>query len=116
MTAYADDSELLELLETRLYTAVVVDVLDSLGFRRQFLPPAISAPERNMKLAGRTMPVLEADIYDTGRTEAARPLANKSFGLMLEALDNLRAGEDYVATGGSPRHTQWGELMSTAWI
>jgi regulator of RNase E activity RraA len=113
MPAYADDSELFELLRTQLYTAVVGDVLDTLGFQRQFLPPEITALERDMKLAGRAMPVLEADIYDAGRDDAAGPLANKPFGLMLEALDNLRTGEVYVATGGSPRYAQWGELMST---
>ena len=32
---------------------------------------------------------------------------------MLEALDELKPGEVYVATGGSPRYALWGELMST---
>ncbi len=37
----------------------------------------------------------------------------KPFGLMFEALDDLRAGEVYVASGASPRYALWGELMST---
>lgn len=113
MTQYANDAELFELLKTRLYTAVVGDVLDTLGRRRQFLPPAITALEPSMKVAGRAMPVLEADIYEDARPNAAGPLANKPFGLLLEALDDLRAGEVYVATGGSFNYAQWGELMST---
>ncbi|MBV9038254.1 MAG: hypothetical protein JO182_27440, partial [Acidobacteriaceae bacterium] len=36
----------------------------------------------------------------------------KPFGLMLEALDDLRAHEVYVNTGSSPRNALWGELMS----
>ena len=32
---------------------------------------------------------------------------------MLEALDDLRSNEVYVATGGSFRYAFWGELMST---
>lgn len=32
---------------------------------------------------------------------------------MLEALDDLRPNEVYVATGGSFRYAMWGELMST---
>ena len=32
---------------------------------------------------------------------------------MLEALDDLRPNEVYVATGGSFRYAFWGELMST---
>ena len=113
MTAYTDDASLFELLKTRLFTAVVGDVLDTLGYLHQFLPPEISALERDMKLAGRAMPVLEADVYDTGRGDAAGPLADKPFGLLLEALDDLRSGEIYVATGGSPTYALWGELMST---
>ena len=37
----------------------------------------------------------------------------KPFGLMLEALDDLKTNEIYVCTGGSPRYALWGELMST---
>jgi regulator of RNase E activity RraA len=32
---------------------------------------------------------------------------------MLEALDDLRPNEVYIATGGSFRYALWGELMST---
>jgi regulator of RNase E activity RraA len=63
-----------------------------------------------MKFVGRAMPVLEADIFDdSGRS----PGGSKPFGLMLEALDDLRPNEVYVATGGSFRYALWGELMST---
>ena len=37
----------------------------------------------------------------------------RSFGLMLEALDDLKSGEVYICTGSSPRYALWGELMST---
>ncbi len=37
----------------------------------------------------------------------------KPFGLMLEALDDLRPNEVYVNTGSSPRNALWGEMMST---
>jgi regulator of RNase E activity RraA len=32
---------------------------------------------------------------------------------MLEALDDLKAGEVYFCTGSSPTYATWGELMST---
>src|SRR5207248_5810796 len=35
------------------------------------------------------------------------------FGLMLEALDDLRPNEVYINTGSSPRNAMWGEMMST---
>jgi len=35
------------------------------------------------------------------------------FGLMFHALDDLRAHEVYICTGGSPSYALWGGLMST---
>lgn len=112
MAPYSNDDELFALLRKDLFTAVVGDVLDRLGFHRQFLPAEIMPLTKNMKLAGRAMPVLEADIYDLSGAGKG-PLAAKPFGLMLEALDDLKAGEIYVATGASLRYALWGELMST---
>jgi regulator of RNase E activity RraA len=111
--AALDDEALFLALRSELFTAVVGDVLDALGHRRQFLPQAVSPLQPGMKLAGRAMPVLEADIFDDGAADARGPLARKPFGLMLEALDDLRPGEIYVATGGSPRYALWGGLMTT---
>ena len=97
-------------LRDKLFTAVVGDVLDTMGWRRQFLPQAIGPLKPDMKFVGRAMPVLEADIFDDG---GRSPGGSKPCGLMLEALDDLRAGEVYIATGGSFRYALWGELMST---
>ena len=99
-------------LRDTLFTAVVGDVLDKMGWRRQFLPQAIGPLTPNMKVIGRAMPVLEADIIDESSGSAGAAVA-KPFGLMLEALDDLRPNEVYVATGGSLRYAFWGELMST---
>jgi 4-hydroxy-4-methyl-2-oxoglutarate aldolase len=109
--AEMDDDTLFSSLRDKLFTAVVGDALDKLGWRRQFLPQAIGPLRPDMKLVGRAMPVLEADVFDDG--EASGPFAGKRFGLMLEALDDLRPNEVYVATGGSLRYAMWGELMST---
>lgn len=112
MAPYSNDEELFALLRNDLFTAVVGDILDRLGFHRQFLPPEIVPLQNRMKLAGRAMPVLEADIHDLSGGGKG-PLSAKPFGLMLEALDDLKAGEIYVATGASLRYALWGELMST---
>ena len=112
MAPYSNDDELFALLRNDLFTAVVGDILDRLGFHRQFLPPEIVPLKQDMKLTGRAMPVLEADIYDLSGTGKG-PLTTKPFGLMLEALDDLKPGEIYVATGASLRYALWGELMST---
>src|ERR1700730_406999 len=77
-------------LRDKLSTAVVGDVLDTMGWRRQFLPQAIGPLKPDMKFVGRAMPVLEADIFDDS---ARSPGGSKPFGLMLEALDDLRPNE-----------------------
>lgn len=109
---YQTDAELFDLLRQELFTAVVGDVLDKLGYLHQFLPPGLAPLRPDMVLAGRAMPVLEADVFDTN-DGGAGPLAGKPFGLMLEALDSLRAGDIYVATGGAGHYALWGELMTT---
>ena len=111
MARIAEDVLFANLRDT-LFTAVVGDVLDKMGWRRQFLPQAIGPLTPNMKVIGRAMPVLEADIVDESSGSAGAAVA-KPFGLMLEALDDLKPNEVYVATGGSLRYAFWGELMST---
>ncbi len=110
---YQDDLELFALMKRELFTAVVGDVMDKMGFLRQFLPPEIGPLRDDMVLTGRAMTVLEADVFVENIEGTAGPLSSKSFGLMLEALDDLKPGEIYVATGASPRYALWGELMST---
>ncbi len=111
MPLYASDDELFALLKTKLFPAVVGDVLDKMGYLHQFLPADIEPLDDDMVLAGRAMPVLEADIYDAEGNNS--PLAGKPFGLMLEALDSLKPGDIYIAAGGSLKYAMFGELMST---
>ena len=111
MPPYANDDELFTLLKTKLFPAVVGDVLDKMGYLHQFLPADIKPLDDDMVLAGRAMPVLEADIYDADGNN--NPLASKPFGLMLEALDSLKPGDIYIAAGGSLKYAMFGELMST---
>lgn len=109
-----DDYERFVLYRRELYTAVIGDVMDLLGFTRQFLPPGIVPLRDDMVVCGRAMPVLEAD--DDGGEGPGRvnELLNRSFGLMLRALDELRENEVYICSGASPRYAVWGELMSVA--
>ena len=102
------DAELFAAVRRELFVAVVGDVLDRLGLQHQFLSPQVKPIAPEMVVLGRAMPVLEADIGDiTGA------LADKPFGMMFEALDDLKSGEIYLASGGSPRYALWGGLMST---
>lgn len=108
---WADDQELFALARRELFTAVVGDVMDKMNLRRQFLPPQIQPLERSMTAIGRAMTVLEADFFEE-LAPGQNSLSSKPFGLMLEALDNLRTNEIYVCAGASPRYALWGELMS----
>jgi regulator of RNase E activity RraA len=113
MSLWQSDEELFALARRELFTAVVGDVMDAMGLRRQFLPPTIQPLHDDMVLIGRAMPVLTADVFvENGSPGAVDPLA-RPFGLMLRALDDLRPHEVYLCTGGTPRYALWGELMST---
>ena len=98
------DRELMVLIQRELFTAVIGDILDGYGYRRQFLPMEIQGLDPDMFLVGRAMPVLEADVFDE----------KDPYGLMFTALDDLKPGEVYVGTGGTTPYAMWGELMSTA--
>lgn len=107
-----NDEDLFRQIREELFVAAVGDVLDTLGYQHQFLPAGIAPLDKSMRILGRAMPVLEADVVNDG-TRSAGPLAGKPFGLMLEALDDLKPGEIYIATGASLRYALWGGLMST---
>lgn len=108
------DEELFAMAKRELYTAVVGDVMDIMGYRRQFLPPTIQPLRDDMIVVGRAMPVLEMD--DEGGEGPGRnsDLVNRPFGLMLRALDALEPGDVYVCSGSSPTYALWGEIMSMA--
>jgi regulator of RNase E activity RraA len=113
-TTWESDEELFTTARRELFTAVVGDIMDQMGYQRQFLQPAIQPLRDDMVVIGRAMTVLEADVVGGPeyRGKAGGVMA-RSFGLMLEALDDLKANEVYVCTGASPTYALWGELMST---
>jgi regulator of RNase E activity RraA len=113
MKLWQSDQELFELVRRELFTAVVGDIMDTLGLQKQFLPPQIRPLRDDMVVIGRAMTVLEADVFAVIPESNANPLMSKPFGLMLEALDDLKTGEIYICTGASPTYALWGELMST---
>lgn len=103
MAAWRNEAELFKMIKEQLYTPVVGDILDGMGYVHQFLPADIRPLKDDMKLAGRAMPVLMIDVF--GPQE-------KPFGLLTEALDQLEENEIYLATGGIGRCAYWGELLT----
>lgn len=110
---HADDPALFQRMREELFTAVVGDVLDKMGLRHQFLPPYLKPLRDDMVVAGRAMPVLEADWFDESDAGGHSEVARTPFGVMMRALDDLKPGEVYVAAGSSRDFALWGEMMAT---
>ncbi len=108
MALWKNDEELFELARRELFTAVVGDVLDSMGLLKQFLPPSIKPLDDSMVVIGRAMTVLEEDIGPSDQM-----VEGNNFGLMFDALDNLKSDEVYICSGASLSYALWGGLMST---
>lgn len=109
---WSNDEELFELIQAELYTAVIGDIMDKLGHLHQFLPPTIHPLKETMFIAGRAMTVLEADVLPSSRSSSQKGVLSQPFGLMLEALDDLKKNEVYICSGASPQFALWGEIMS----
>lgn len=110
---WKDDDELFALMRRQLFPAVVGDILDAMGLLKQFLSPAIRPLRPDMVVIGRAMPVLEAHCFAASEPEGPGPLSRQPFGLLFQALDQLREHEVYVATGCAPQFALWGGLMTT---
>ena len=109
MERWRTDTELFDLMKKSLCTALVGDVLDAMGYTRQFLPPQIRPLEPGMVLAGRAMTVLEADCSGVDVRSSGK---SEQFGLMFAALDDLKENEVYICAGGAPTYAHWGGLMT----
>lgn len=105
MPQWNNEAEMFSLMKEKLYTPVVGDILDVMGYTHQFLPPDIRPLRPEMKVAGKAMTVLMIDVFGPQK---------KPFGLLTEALDQLKENEIYLATGGAKRCAYWGELLTAA--
>lgn len=108
MKKWKNEDELFSLMRRELFTAVIGDIMDKRGYTHQFLSPRIQPIDKKMITAGRAMTVLEMDIEKVNDSR----ILNKPFGLMLEALDDLKRNEVYLCTGASDTYALWGELMT----
>ena len=108
--SWKTEREMFQTIRKELFTALVGDVMDAEGMTHQFLPPEIKPLREDMIILGRAMPVLEADCSGE---EIAHERKKRPFGLLFEALDDLKPGEIYICTGSSQNYALWGELMST---
>lgn len=100
------DAELFDWITANLYTAVLSDSCDQLGFMRQAMGPDIRPCDESLVLAGRARTSLW--------TEMCHVLENPYEGEMY-AMDSLKSGDvPVMATNNSKQIATLGELMSTA--
>ncbi|MDY4611399.1 MAG: RraA family protein [Sphaerochaetaceae bacterium] len=112
MIEWKNDDELFPIMKKELYSSVIGDILDKLHYLHQFLPQRIQPLRDDMVVVGRAMPVLETDAFEEV-SQGQNSIMSRNFGLMLEALDDLKKNEVYVCTGSSPSYALVGELMCT---
>ena len=107
---WENDRELFDAIRKNLYTAVVGDIMDTMGLCHQFLPACIHPLREDMIIVGRAMTVQESDIENVAQDS---PAFDKAFGIMFEALDDLKEDEVYICSGSSYNYALAGELMAT---
>jgi regulator of RNase E activity RraA len=95
-----------ESIRDHLYTAVVCDALDAVGYQHQSPRVALNCLTANERLVGRCKTTLWSDVFE----EDPRP-----YELELKAVDECQRGDVLIAAaGGSMRSGVWGELLTTA--
>jgi len=89
-----------------LYSAVVCDILDSLGYRNQSLTPDIRPLTPCKKIIGKIF---------TGHARAVDSAPEKPYKLEIEAVESMQRGDIFVISTGKDRTCGfWGELLTTA--
>jgi 4-hydroxy-4-methyl-2-oxoglutarate aldolase len=101
-----DEAALFDQLAAEIYSAVVSDVLDGLGYRDQAMTADVRPAWNGAVIVGRAHTVLSTDVYHT---------PENPYGMEIAAIDSVPANHVVVAgTNKSVRTCMWGELLSTA--
>ena len=105
-TAETADAENLITLLSSMYSAVVCDVLDGMGFREQSLDTQIRPLTQARRICGRVA---------TARATPVNAIPAEPYKLQLAAVDALGRGDVLVVDGeGTRTCALWGELLTTA--
>lgn len=98
-------SEFYDRVERELYTSVLADVMDDLGYRDQVMRHDIRPLYAGAAVVGRAATMLASEVAD---------VPDEPYKLELELLDSIVPGDVVVCTTqGSTRAAMWGELLST---
>lgn len=90
-------------------TAILSDVLDSLGLMQQAMKPFVRPLDETLVMVGRARTGLYMPVYET--TPGENP-----YEVEIALVDDLRAGDVVVlaCNGPTDRIAPWGELLTTA--
>ena len=100
--------ELVSQVRATLYSAVLSDVLDSLGHTEHAMLPHVRPLDDSLVMFGRARTGLYMEVYT--KTPGENP-----YELEIALIDDLKPDEVAVlACPDSPRVAPWGELLSTA--
>jgi len=103
---FSSGNEKFALMKEKLYTAVVSDVLDSVGFRHQAMRHDIRPLHPDFVVVGRARTAYWIEEYKV----RDNPYLNE-----IEMIDSLRPGDVSVhSTDLTWNIAPWGELLSTA--
>lgn len=99
----------IETLKTRLYSAVLSDVLDQLGSPNQAVKPFVRPLDDSSILCGFARTGLYMKRYHV-------PDGHNPYALEMDLIDSLKSGEIAVlgCDGPTDRIAPWGELLTTA--
>jgi 4-hydroxy-4-methyl-2-oxoglutarate aldolase len=92
-----------------LYTAVLSDVMDDMGYMNQAMRPFMRPLDESIVFMGRARTGLYANAYSVADGE-------NPYELEIALVDDLKPGDVAVFACGGPtdRMAPWGELLSTA--
>jgi len=106
MPASETDLALFDRIESQLYTAVICDALDELGFRDQAMHERIRPLFPNISFTGWVRTISSVDVSH---------IPSDPYAKEIEAVDSILPGEVVVvSTSYSGQNAPWGELLSTA--
>ncbi len=102
---HKSSKEYYDWIQEHLYTAVLADIMDSLGFKDQVMSYEIHPLYPGASLVGRSATMLAVETY---------LIPDQLYDKQLELLDDLKPGEVVVVSMvGTRPAALWGELIST---
>jgi 4-hydroxy-4-methyl-2-oxoglutarate aldolase len=105
MPSFVDDSAKFEFMEQKLYTAVLSDIMDSLGLKDRVMEANIRPLSPDHVVAGNVRTILWGDVYE---------VYDHPYKVEIEAMDSLQPGDVVVHCAHSKRSAPWGALMTAA--